>query len=455
MLLGHRWANPSTTTTLGHLQRSVRVCLDFLWTSEHGPADTTSATRPTTSGFLARNMTSVSLPRSVRASFWRGGTSKGVFFRLADLPEWLRSTLTTTGQMPDADFRRMQGFFAAVMGSPDPYGRQLNGMGGGISSLSKAMVVGPSTQPDVDVDYTFFQIGVEDGRLDMAGNCGNLSSAVGPFALNAGLHAPKPGGDGDGDGETTSITMRMRNTNTQKIIESTFQACRDNGLWRYHELGACSIDGVSGTASPITLSFWDPQGSKTGAALPTGNAVDEIVWGHDRKIKASLVDVSNPGIFIDGRDVGWDPSRSPEEMNADPDLLDLLETIRKRGTEMMGLDPNVGSIPKIVLVFPAATESDVDITCRALSMGQAHKAVPVTLALNLGVACKMPGTIPHQLSKHLHPSDTVIGHPSGTLQVGADMTETKISSAKLVRTARCHMDGYVNTLRADDEITAS
>lgn len=394
-------------------------------------------------------MSTAPFPYAVKASFWRGGTSKGVFFKLSDLPEWFQSILSSEKPPDGAQFQRMEKFFAAVMGSPDSYGRQLNGMGGGISSLSKAMVVRPSDQADVDVDYTFFQIGVKDGKLDMAGNCGNLTSAVGPFALNVGLWRGCPQRMSQGDGlETASITMRLRNTNTKKTIEASFDAYSTNSAWQYLEVGKCSIDGVPGTASTITLSFLDPEGSKTPKALPTGNAVDEVQVG-DQVIRASLIDVSNPGIFIDGRDVGWDPSSTPDEMNANQDLLDKLETIRKAGTKMMGLDPSISSIPKIVLLFPPKSDG-MDISCQALSMEQAHKAVPVTLALNLGVACKMEGTIPNKLSKHLHESNTVIGHPSGSLEVGAAITgDGKIESAKLIRTARCHMDGVVNVTNGE------
>jgi 2-methylaconitate cis-trans-isomerase PrpF len=197
------------------------------------------------------------------------------------------------------------------------------------------------------------------------------------------------------------------------------------------------------------LSFLDPEGSKTSKALPTGNAVDQLRVGN-QLISASLVDVSNPGIFIDGRDVGWSEDADPEKLNANQELLEKLERIRKEGTKKMGLDPNISSIPKIVLLF-AAKADGMDISCQALSMEQAHKAVPVTLALNLGVACKVEGTIPNQLSKHLHDANTVIGHPSGTLEVGAAMEDGGIQSAKLIRTARCHMDGFVNITRGEAE----
>ncbi|KIW93693.1 uncharacterized protein Z519_05007 [Cladophialophora bantiana CBS 173.52] len=394
-------------------------------------------------------MTTAPFPQAVKASFWRGGTSKGVFFNISDMPKWFQSALSTRKSLDEVTFKQMEDFLAAILGSPDPYGRQLNGLGGGISSLSKAIVVGPSSQPDVDVDYTFFQIGVKDGRLDMAGNCGNLTSVVGPFGLNCGLYRRNPATNdqGDPDSEKLMVMMRMRNMNTAKIIESTFQACKYDGRWAYEDIGGCSIDGVPGTGSTITLSFLHPEGAKTGRALPTGSPVDRIDIG-GQFIRASLIDVSNPGVFVDGRDIGWKVDATPDQLNASQELLDKLEAIRKRGTEMMGLDPNISSIPKIVLLFPARSEG-LDISCQALSMEQAHKAVPVTLALNLGVACKMEGTLPHALSNHLHHSNTIIGHPSGTLEVGAAIEDGKIIGAKLIRTARCHMDGYVNTLRSD------
>jgi 2-methylaconitate cis-trans-isomerase PrpF len=434
MLLSRRWAD---TTTLGHLDRSFRVCIDLL------------STAPVIGG--KRPMTTTPFPGAVKASFWRGGTSKGVFFNFWDLPEWFQGILRS-GRAPDeSQFRSMEKFFAAVMGSPDPYGRQLNGMGGGISSLSKAMVVGPPTQPGADIDYTFFQIGIKDGKLDMAGNCGNLSAAVGPFALNAGIYTARDQSSDTGGQavQDRRITIRMRNTNTKKIIEATFKVCFINGHWQFQHLGDATIDGVASTASKITLSFLDPEGSKTASALPTGNPIDTIEVGN-LSIEASLVDVSNPGIFINGNDIGWRPNATPEELNANQSLLNTLEGIRRRGTEMMGLDPNISSIPKIVLLFPPTTDK-MDITCQALSMGQAHKAVPVTLALNLGVACKLEGTLPFQLSEHLHRSNTTIGHPSGTLEVGAAIENGRIKSANLFRTSRCLMDGYVNTLRGDEE----
>ncbi|KAK5046357.1 hypothetical protein LTR84_008501 [Exophiala bonariae] len=397
-------------------------------------------------------MSSAHFKGAVKASFWRGGTSKGIFFNFWDLPKWFQQTLRSDRAPDELQTKSLEQFFGAVMGSPDPYGRQLNGMGGGISSLSKAMVVCPPTQPGADVDYTFFQIGIKDGVIDMAGNCGNLSAAVGPFALNAGLYQTQGQGSDTGGGDRDKdrqIMMRMRNTNTRKIIEATFKVCKFNGNWQFHYPGDTKIDGVSSTASKITLSFLDPEGSKTASALPTGNAVD-IIRVDNLSVQASLVDVSNPGIFINGYEIGWNPKATPDELNANRPLMDSLEKIRKKGTEMMGLDPQINSVPKIVMLFPP-TDEQMDIACQALSMGQAHKAVPVTLALNLGVACKLKGTLPFRLSKHLSPSNTIIGHPSGTLEVGAAIGNGKIRSANLIRSSRCLMDGYVNTLGSDEE----
>ena len=204
------------------------------------------------------------------------------------------------------------------------------------------------------------------------------------------------------------------------------------------------LDGVSGYASPIILSFISPGGAKTGRALPTGNATDVVEYAPGQTIRASLLDISNPGVFIDGREVGWNSRSTPEKLNASIDLMTKLEAIRRAGAVMMGMDPETPSIPKIVLLFPPTSE-DCDITCQALSMEQAHKAVPMTLGLNLGVACKMPGTIAHVLARQNDVVRTIIGHPSGRVEVGADISPSgEIVSAKVIRTARCLMDGYVN-----------
>lgn len=336
------------------------------------------------------------------------------------------------------------------------------GSGGGISSLSKAVIYrwAPEKDRDTDVEYTFAQVGVEDGELDLTDNCVNLTAAVGPIALNEGKYLPSPDrfdftkaveyhppGSSIPVFRSVPVTLRLRNTNTRKLIHTTFMAYLPETVparrWLYQPLGSYAIDGVSGTASRIRLRFMDPGGSKTGKTLPTDNAIDvlETNWG---KFQASLVDVTNPGIFVSGLDVGWDPSRTPEELNANPEMLDRLEAIRRKGTELMGLDSKIfKATPKIVLVYPPESDS-IHIRCQALSMEKAHKAVPGTLALNLGAACKIPGTIPFQISQGVSNSEVSIGHPSGKVEVGAEVRDEKVLSVELSRTARCLMEGFVN-----------
>jgi len=309
---------------------------------------------------------------------------------------------------------------------------------------------------------------VRDGKLDLAGNCGNMTAAVGPFGIDEQLVDPRSqlttpmSAEGTKSlGHSTSaavqeevrprpVKIRLRNLNTSRIIDADVYASEGTdaesgaGSVFFESQGNYALDGVPGYSSPITLSFVSPGGAKTGKALPTGNATDTVEYTPGETIRASLLDISNPGVFIDGRDVGWDPTSSPEQLNANVELMARLETIRRAGAAMMGMDPETPSVPKVVLLFPPASEG-VDITCQALSMEQAHKAVPMTLGLNLGVACKMTGTIAHALAKHNDPVTTVVGHPSGRVEVGADISpQGDIISAKVIRTARCLMDGYVN-----------
>lgn len=370
--------------------------------------------------------------RTLPTSFWRGGTSNGLLFHRRDLPK---------------DEAEWQPLFAAAMGSPDPYGRQLNGMGGGVSSLSKICVVAPSQRDDADVDYTFVQVGIKEGDLDIAGNCGNMSSTIGPFAVNEDLAQPHV----ETEDDVLRTTVRIFNTNTSKIIHSSFEveqgSTKGSGGYRFKPTGSYSIDGVSGTSSPITLSFLSPGGSKTGCILPTGNVVDKLELPDHSSVEASLVDAANPGVFIRGSDVGVESPLSPSALDANADLMAWLEAIRAKGAEMMGLDPRVQSIPKILMLFRPDEKTKakgIDIVCQALSMGQAHKAVPLTLALNLGVSCKLKGTIPHELAIERKSESTVIGHPSGTVEVGAKMNDQEVESAVLYRTARMLMKGEVN-----------
>lgn len=371
----------------------------------------------------------MSTSRTFPALFVRGGTSNGLVIHRRDLP-------------PEDEW---QNVLPAAMGSPDSYGRQLNGMGSGISSTSKIVVISPPSRPDVDLDYTFVQVGVKDGVLDKAGNCGNMSSAVGPLGLNEGL-VQNPNIEMI-DGQQTA-SVRIFNTNTSKVIVSQFRV--DGSPPRYVSDGHYAMDGVPGTGNRITLRFLDPAGAKTGRALPTGNPVDELTLGDGSTVPASLVDVSNPGVFVRVADLGIADAESltPAIVEADEGLKAKLEQIRKAGTSLMGLDPAVESVPKIVLLFSDTRSPDVDVRCLAMSMGQAHKAVPLTLALCLGASCRIPGTIAselHSKSKRATGDSVVIAHPSGNVDIGTTLDANgEIMSADLHRTARVLMSGDVH-----------
>ncbi|KAK4176090.1 PrpF protein [Triangularia setosa] len=373
--------------------------------------------------------------KSFPAIFARGGTSNGLVILEHDLP-------------PKSLWQEV---LSRAMGSPDSYGRQLDGMGSGISSTSKICILSPPTREDVDVDFTFVQVGIRDGRLDVAGNCGNLSSIVGPVAFDYGMGGKRGvefRREGE-EGEMTS-TVRIFNTNTGKVVHSRFKV-GGNPL-RFDATGGYEMDGVSGRGSRIVMSFLDPGGAKTGRTLPTGNEVDVLRLRGGGAIEASLVDVSNPGVFVRVEDLGVEDydTLTPARVEADGELKEKLEEIRQAGAEMMGLDPDTESVPKIVMVFPPEMTSRKDgkganIKCLALSMGQAHKAAPLTLALCLGAAARLEGTIPHQLAVGLDDKSDVIviEHPSGKLDVGVTVEDGKIVSAELHRTARVLMKGQV------------
>ncbi|KAF9875529.1 hypothetical protein CkaCkLH20_06910 [Colletotrichum karsti] len=361
---------------------------------------------------------------SFPAIFVRGGTSNGLVIHRRHLP-------------PENDWHTV---LPAAMGSPDPYGRQLNGIGSGISSTSKIIVLSPPSQPGVDVDYTFVRVGIKDGRLDMAGNCGNMSSAVGPTSLDEGL-IPNPHIE-EVEGLKFAV-VRIFNTNTSKVVLSRFRV--DRSPLKYCSDGDYAMDGVPDTNSPITLSFLDPAGAKTGKALPTGNACDWLQLSNGRAVEASLVDVSNPGVFVKASDLDIPAAEelTPQLIEADAHLKSFLEEIRRAGASAMGLDPDIESVPKVVILFSDTGSPEVDIRCLAMSMGQAHKAVPLTLALCLGAASQLPGTLAAQIVGSRSKHSVSIGHPSGKVDIGTTFEGTKIKSADLHRTARVLMKGDV------------
>ena len=268
-----------------------------------------------------------------------------------------------------------------------------------------------------------------------------MSSAVGPVAWDEKLVSEKTSKI-NAEGK---VTLKMFNTNTNKRIHSTFDINQRTAM--YEPCGDYSIDGVPGKASCVRLSFWDPSGAKTGKVLPTDKTVDVIELLDGSTIRASLVDVANPGIFVLASDVGVAGDIPPETMAADMNLMTRLENIRQEGARLMGLDPNIQSIPKIVLISKPtelAMAEGVNIVCRALSMQQAHKAAPLTLALNLGAACRIPGTLPALIAVGAEGKDSVtIAHASGKVEVGSVMKDGRIESALLHRTARVLMKGEV------------
>ena len=317
--------------------------------------------------------------------FMRGGTSKGLFFHRRDVPD---------------DPAARDRMFLAALGSPDPYGRQLDGMGGGISSLSKVMVVERSTRDGIDIDYTFGQVAVDRPFVDGSSNCGNLSAAIGPFAVDEGL----------ADGAHGDVEIRLFNTNTSKVVLNRFEV----RAGRAAVTGETVIDGVAAPGAPVDLVFPDPGGAITGRLLPTGHAIDTLAPDEFPDIEASLVDATNPVVFVRAVDMDLAGTEAPSEIEADRDLMRRLEAIRRTAAVTMGLanDPedaarNWASSPKIALVSGpqdavlldgrTLTARDMDLTARVISMGIPHRAVPQTSALCMSVAAGIDGTIPAML----------------------------------------------------------
>lgn len=367
----------------------------------------------------------------IPAVFMRGGSSKGVFFHAKDLP---------------ADRAKQEAIFLAVLGSPDPYQRQLDGMGGGISSLSKAVIIGPPTHPEADVDYGFAQVAVDRPLVDWSSNCGNLSSAVGPFAVDERLVRAS-------DGEAL---IRIHQVNTRRIIHARVPVRGG----RAAVAGDFAMAGVAGTGARIRLDFLAPGGGATGALLPTGNATDALEHA-GRRYRATLIDAANACVFLDARDIGLNGTESPEAIEADPARMALLDALRRIAAVRMGIAraPQEAplAIPKVAAVAaPAAYRAldgaeyaagTHDIAVRMISMERAHRAVPLTGGMALGVACRIEGSLPHALATPSAHDEVSLANPSGLLSVGAEVSRRETGwfadSAVVFRTARRLMQGAV------------
>jgi 2-methylaconitate cis-trans-isomerase PrpF len=365
-------------------------------------------------------MTQESLP----ASLFRGGTSKGVYFRERDLP---------------AERRDRERLLLKTFGSPDPM--QLDGIGGSHSTTSKAMIVSASDADGVDVDYRFGQVGVDTPVVDWGGNCGNLSFAIGPFALERNVASA----DVD-DGRTDLV---LRNENTGTVVEQSLPV-RD-GAPRYD--GDFKVHGVPGTGGRITSRFRSPGGSVTGAVFPTGNRVDTLAVAGVGDVEASLVDVSSPCVFVRASALGLDGTELPAAIDADADLLDRLERVRGAACERYGFvdDPAAASaespgIPKLALVGERRAYETVsgdrlgpgeyDLLARIMSMQKAHHAYAVTGAMCTAVAAALPGTIPNEYLDATRPDEVVIGHPKGPMRVGVGLDGEDVAYTAVDRTAR-------------------
>ena len=369
------------------------------------------------------------------AVFMRGGTSRAIMFHARDLPE--RAAWDPV--------------FLAAMGSPDPNGRQLNGMGGGISSLSKVCVLAPSEREDADIDYTFAQVQIREAMVDYRGMCGNMSSAVGPFAVDEGLLHP------NGD----RAMVRIFNTNTRKIVHATFPL--EDG--RAAADGTMAIPGVAGTGAPVRLDFLSPGGATTGELLPTGNVVDELTVPEVGTIPVSMIDASNACVFVRASDLGLTGRELPEALDRNAALLDKLQRIRRAASVAMGIARDeaeartINGVPIIGFVAPpmdAPTLSgepiaaaQVDLTARFLSNGQPHRALPLTASLCTGVAARIAGTLVNQVLGPEAGASVRIGMPSGILTVDADVRQDRMGvwtahSGAFYRTARRLFDGRVH-----------
>ncbi|WP_339857779.1 2-methylaconitate cis-trans isomerase PrpF [Pseudohongiella acticola] len=388
----------------------------------------------------------MTFPAQIRvpATYIRGGTSKGVFFLLDDLPPDARIPGAARDQL-----------LMRVIGSPDPYGKHTDGMGGATSSTSKTVIISKSSSTDHDVDYLFGQVAIDKAFVDWSGNCGNLSSAVGGFAISNGLidatRVPQNG----------HCTVRIWQANIGKTIVAHVRMV--NG--EVQETGDFELDGVTFAAAEVKLEFLDPadEGEDGGAMFPTGNLVDELDVPGVGKLNATFINAGIPTIFLNASELGYTGAELQSVINDNSGALAMLETIRSHGAVRMGLINDVSEAvsrqhtPKVAFVAPpidyvtssgkTVKASDVDLLVRAMSMGKLHHAMMGTAAVAIGAAAAVPGTLVNLAAGGGKLTEVVFGHPSGTLRVGAEATqvgtEWTVSKAIMSRSARVLMEGWV------------
>ncbi len=381
----------------------------------------------------------------IPAVYMRGGTSKGVFFRLDDLPEAAR----TPGAARDALLLR-------VIGSPDPYGKQIDGMGGATSSTSKTVIVSKSDRIDHDIDYLFGQVSIDKAFVDWSGNCGNLSAAVGAFAIGGGLVDPaRVPRDG-------VAVVRVWQANIGKTIIAHVPMTGGE----VQETGGFELDGVTFPAAEVQLEFMDPAADEEGAGgsmFPTGRLVDELEVPGVGTFKATMINAGIPTIFVNAEDIGYTGTELQDDINGDPKALARLELIRAHGALRMGLIRHLDDAatrqhtPKVAFVARPAPyvsssgkqvgATDVDLLVRAVSMGKLHHAMMGTAAVAIGTAAAIPGTLVNLAAGGGSPEAVRFGHPSGTLRVGAQATQRdgqwSVTKAVMSRSARVLMEGWV------------
>ncbi|EJO95914.1 methylitaconate delta2-delta3-isomerase [Ectopseudomonas mendocina DLHK] len=380
----------------------------------------------------------------IPATYIRGGTSKGVFFRLQDLPERCQ----VPGEARDKLFMR-------VIGSPDPYSAHIDGMGGATSSTSKCVILSKSSQPEHDVDYLYGQVSIDKAFVDWSGNCGNLSTAAGAFAIHAGLVDPAriP--------ENGTCVVRIWQANIQKTIIAHVPVIDG----QVQETGDFELDGVTFPAAEIVLEFLDPSddGEEGGSMFPTGNLVDDLEVPGIGSFKATMITAGIPTVFVNAEDIGYRGTELREDINGDPAQLARFEQIRIAGALRMGLIKTAEEAatrqhtPKIAFVSPpkdyrtssgkAVKAGEVDLLVRALSMGKLHHAMMGTCAVAIGTAAAIPGTLVNLAAGGGEREAVRFGHPSGTLRVGAQAKRVDgqwtVTKAVMSRSARILMEGWV------------